>query len=142
MLHYITEDHSLLSEVIWIQILQETLIKENLLLLCIYTCRRIYKVSKLQTIMVLSTIKAKYMAVTQLVKKLFGYKDCWRRSDINNKKFLYFVTIKVSCILQGTQPLILRRNTQGFSTTLAEKQWKMEVWIYKRSIPRRIQQIF
>ena len=40
MLHYVTEDQDLLLRVMWIQILQETLIKGNLFWLYVYTCRR------------------------------------------------------------------------------------------------------
>ena len=37
MLHYITENQNLLSEAIWIKILQEILIKENpLLTMCLH----------------------------------------------------------------------------------------------------------
>ena len=65
MLHYIIKDQSLLSGAMWIQILQEILIKGNpLLAMCLHLWD-----SKLQTVVALSTTEAECMTATQACKE-------------------------------------------------------------------------
>ncbi|KAH9764149.1 hypothetical protein KPL70_001425 [Citrus sinensis] len=56
-------------------------------------------VSKLQTVVALSTTETEYMAATQACKKAIWIQSYWRSSGTNHKKFLCFVTVRVPCIL-------------------------------------------
>ena len=67
-------------------------------------------VSKLQTVVILSTTEAEYIVATQACKEAV-YKDYWRRSGKNKRNFLCFVTVRVPYTLQRIQPFIPGQST-------------------------------
>ena len=71
MLYYVMEDQNSLLRVTWIQILQVILIKKKSTNGCVFTLagRAISWISKLQTVVALSTTEAEYMAATQGCKE-------------------------------------------------------------------------
>ena len=68
-------------------------------------------VSKLQTVVALSTMKQNPWRLHKLVRKLFRLKGYWRNLGTNKRRLLFFVTVKVLCILQRIQPFIPERST-------------------------------
>ena len=63
-------------------------------------------VSKLQTVMVYIQQKQITWRLHKLARKLYGLKGYWRSLGINKRRLLFFMRVKVLCILQIIQLFI------------------------------------
>jgi hypothetical protein len=75
------------------------------------TGRVISWVSKLQTVIALSTTEAEYMVATQACKEATWMRKLMEEFGTNKRRFLCIVIVRVSCLLQGIHRFIQEQNT-------------------------------
>ncbi|GJT13850.1 ribonuclease H-like domain-containing protein, partial [Tanacetum coccineum] len=84
-------------------------------------------VSKLQAVVAMSTTKVEYVAAAQASKEAVWLKMFLEEPGHNKRKLLYFVIIKVPCILQGIQHFIQRQSIYEFSITSTRLKNQVEM---------------
>jgi len=77
--------------------------------------------SKLQTVVALSSTEDKYMVATQVCKEAIWIQRLMEELRHKQQKIFCIVTVKVPCILQGIQPFIQGQNILEYNITLFGK---------------------